>query len=177
MNADHRKSMFETLFRNNYVKLLRYAVYVVGDEELARDAVSDSFVKLWDSCDFEDAKAAESYLFVILRNRCLDILRHISVKNDYVMRMALLLNEKEEIDIDNCDERLHRVNALIERLPMRTRFVMEQCYIHEKTYKEVAQLLDITPSGVKQHIVKGLAFIRKNFTKKDGDNDARPGDH
>ena len=46
MNADHRKSMFETLFRNNYVKLLRYAVYVVGDEELARDAVSDSFVKL-----------------------------------------------------------------------------------------------------------------------------------
>lgn len=177
MNADRRKSMFEALFRGNYVKLLRYAIYVVGDDELARDAVSDAFVKLWETYDFNDGKAAESFLFVTLRNRCLDILRHISVKNDYVMRMALLIDDKEEIDIDDCDERLHRVKTLIDRLPARTRFVMGQCYIHEKTYKEVAQLLDITPSGVKQHIVKGLAFIRKNFNKKDGDNDARPGDH
>ncbi|MCM1094198.1 MAG: sigma-70 family RNA polymerase sigma factor [Lachnospiraceae bacterium] len=177
MNADQRKSMFEVLFRSNYVKLLRYAIYVVGDDELARDAVSDAFVKLWETYDFDDGKAAESFLFVTLRNRCLDILRHISVKNDYVMRMALLIDDKDEIDIDDCDERLHRVKMLIDRLPERTRFVMEQCYIHEKTYKEVARLLDITPSGVKQHIVKGLAFIRKNFNKKDGDNDARPSDH
>lgn len=177
MTADQRKSLFESLFRSNYVKLHRYAVYIVGDDELARDAVSDAFVKLWESYDFKDGKAAESFLFVTLRNRCLDILRHISVKNDYAMHVALLLDEAEEIDPDDIDERLPVVKALIERLPSRTQFVLEQCYIQEKTYKEVAELLDITPSGVKQHIVKGLAFIRKNFIKKDTDENAHSNLH
>lgn len=177
MSASTRKSTFEALFRSNYEKLFRYAMYIIGDEELARDAVSDAFAKVWETFDFEKEKGTESFLFITLRNRCFDILRHITVQNDYAARVSYLLDDIEEIDIDNCDERLHKVMSLIHQLPERTRFVLEQCYIHEKTYKEVAQMLDITPSGVKQHIVKGLAYIRKNFNKKDADATTHSGHH
>lgn len=155
----------------------RYAVYMLGDDELAKDAVSDTFARFWETYVFADEKDAESFLFVSLRNRCLDMLRRLNVKNEYIMRSQLLIEEFEKIDMDNSDERLQRVKSLIELLPQRTKFVLEQCYIHEKTYKEVAELLEITPSGVKQHIVKGLAFIRKNFYKKNEKDDAQSDTH
>lgn len=177
MNADNRKSIFEDLFRSNYEKLFRYAMYIIGNEELARDAVSDAFVKLWETSEFESDKSPESLIFIILRNRCFDMLRHINVKNDYAMRMSLIFDEIEEMSLEDGDERLHRVMELIDQLPPRTRLVMEQCYIQDKTYKEVAQLLNITPSGVKQHIIKGLAYIRKNFNKKSADGGAHSGNH
>lgn len=177
MTADQRKSSFETLFRRFYKKMHRYAVYMLGDDELAKDAVSDTFARFWETYVFADEKDAESFLFVSLRNRCLDMLRRLNVKNEYIMRSQLLIEEFEKIDMDNSDERLQRVKSLIELLPQRTKFVLEQCYIHEKTYKEVAELLEITPSGVKQHIVKGLAFIRKNFYKKNEKDDAQSDTH
>lgn len=148
-------------------------MYMLGDRDIARDAVSDTFMKLWETDDFFDGRDVDSILFVSLRNRCLDMLRHISVRSDYVNRMMMLARDGHESDAGEIDDRISRVKELIDRFPARTRFVFEQCYMEEKSYKEVAELMGITPSGVKQHIVKGLAILRKCFNNNSHDEDAR----
>lgn len=61
---------------------------------------------------------------------------------------------------------LKKISELIHDMPQRTQFVLKQCYYEEKTYKEVAQMLDISTNGVKMHIMKGLETIRKYFGVK-----------
>ena len=56
------------------------------------------------------------------------------------------------------------IDRMMERMPARTRFVMDQCFYEGHTYKEVAALLDISISGVKQHVMKGLRLLRESFS-------------
>ena len=46
-----------------------------------------------------------------------------------------------------------------------TRHILEECYLHEKKYKEVAAELNISISAVRKHIVKALKAIREEFAK------------
>ena len=70
--------------------LTRYAVFITGDLELARDVVQDTFVKL---CGEEPARLnsrLSPWLFTVCRNRALDVIRKES-------RMKLLSQEGIEL--------------------------------------------------------------------------------
>ena len=68
--------------------------------------------------------------------------------------------------IDQADERLAQLSRAMEKLPDKTRFVLQQCYLEEHTYREVAEMLDITTDGVKKHVVKAFSVLREFFNVK-----------
>ena len=65
-------SQFEQLFRDNYERLYYHAYDFVHDTDVAKDMVSDVFVNLWQSRERLDGNRVLSYLYVSVRNRCLD---------------------------------------------------------------------------------------------------------
>ena len=65
-------SQFEQLFRDNYERLYYHAFDFVHDQDVAKDMVSDVFVNLWQARERIDAERVLSYLYVSVRNRCLD---------------------------------------------------------------------------------------------------------
>lgn len=162
MRFSSRQQDYENLFRLTYPKLHVYATYILGDGEEAKDVVSDCFVALWGAyCKTEGADAA-SYLFKMVRNRCFDLLRHRKTVDDY-LGLAQMAGEIDSDSWEEFDERIDRIMHLIEDMPPQMRFAIEQCYLHEKKYAEVAQMMGISTEGVKRHIVRGLARIRAFF--------------
>ena len=45
---------FESLYRENYSRMYFFSLTIVGEEESARDIVSDVFSKVWDNYDLLD---------------------------------------------------------------------------------------------------------------------------
>ena len=100
-------------------------------------------------------------LYSLVRNSCIDYLRHCDVKSRYASNISQTAeNWEESNDDEDHQERISKVMSAINQLPPQTRKVFEACFLHGKKYKEVAEEMDITINTVKTHISRALAFIR-----------------
>ena len=77
-----------------------------------------------------------------------------------------MLQEWNDDERRESEQRIATIMELIARMPALTRTVMEKCYIEKKLYREVAQEVNLTESGVRKHVMKGLDIIRRFFSVK-----------
>jgi RNA polymerase sigma-70 factor (ECF subfamily) len=85
---------FETFFKNDFSSLCSYCQIKFGfDIELAKEAVHCGFVKLWEARQsLSPNLSVKAYLYKIITNICIDILRHNKVKQkheEYVCKTML----------------------------------------------------------------------------------------
>jgi RNA polymerase sigma-70 factor (ECF subfamily) len=69
MKSDAEKRFrFEALAREYGMDLYRYAVWICGNDALAKDLVQETYLRAWKALDsLKDATAAKSWLITILR--------------------------------------------------------------------------------------------------------------
>jgi len=91
-------------------------------------------------------------------------LRHDQAARQYVEYLQDVVEDDEGMTPEEYEERLRIVKQIISELPPRTRFVLEQCYFNNKKYQEVAEILDVTSSAVKKHIMKALSILRERLS-------------
>ena len=157
----YRKS-FEKIFKDNYTRLYIYAIHIINNEEFSRDIVSDVFTKLWEDFEKINQETIKAYLTQCVRNKCLDHLRHLTVSDQYTKEYISKAdefyndyNEKVEQDI--------LIAQMLNSLPPLTKKILEECYLNQKKYKEVAQEMNISPDTVKKHISKALRLLRESY--------------
>lgn len=161
----NKEKSFRELFEQNYSVMYHAAMVIIKDADVAKDIIDDIFADLWDVYDETSDRYTPSYLVRSIRNRCIDYLKHEQVKSTFA-RVCIERYRSGALDEVSDDDRMERVLHLISEMPQRTQFVMEQCYLEDKKYDEVADLLGITKSGVKSHIMKGLDMLRNAFSVK-----------
>lgn len=135
--------------------------------EASKDIASDAFEFIWMNYERIDKATAKSYLYVHVRNRCIDYLRHQNVREQYAELYQKLTETQVEVEYKEYDERMLRIQKSISTLTPHTRHILEECYVKRKKYQEVADELDISVSAVRKHIVKALSVIRSEFAKKE----------
>lgn len=75
---------FSEVYIKYYCKLLRFAGEYVGDKQEAENLVQDAFLGLWKSKDeLERINNMNAYMFRLVRNRCLDYLKHKANEQEY----------------------------------------------------------------------------------------------
>ena len=157
---------FERVYREYYLRLYHIAYDYLLDNELSRDVVGDVFTMAWQKREALEADKAPGYLFISVRNLCCNYLRQRNLHNRYA---EFVTHCYEEVGVEGpsiVEERIAAMLNVVEKLPPTTRFVLEQCYFHQHTYREVADMLGISSDGVKKHIVKAFACLRKYFHVK-----------
>lgn len=154
---------FEQLYKENYARLYYYAFRFITDEEVCKDIVNDVFEKAWQN--FEDLKpeTATAYLYVQTRNRCIDYLRHRQVEEQYADFYRIVTEEDTDAFPDEMEERVQRIEKIIEQLTDPTKTILKECYFDNKKYQEVADKFGISISGVKKHIMKAFRLLREEF--------------
>lgn len=70
---------FVYLFKNYFPRLRGYAVRFIEDEEIVRDIIQECFLKFWEKRDLLSSVSITSLLFAMVRNGCLNYLKHISI--------------------------------------------------------------------------------------------------
>lgn len=153
---------FEIIYKTYYSRLYYYTFQFITDEENSKDIVNDVFEKIWIQRHELKLETLSSYLYTLVRNRCLDYLRHKKVEQQYAA-LYDLISQKEFDDSELCEYRMSRVEKIIEKLGEPTKSIFIQCYFQNKKYAEVAQEYHISSSGVKKHVMKVLRLIRKEF--------------
>lgn len=157
---------FEDLFHEYYSRLYYFAYDFVEDIEASKDIVSEVFTLVWNNKENIEREKVVGYLFVSVRNQSLNYLRHRRPTEDYMDFCQQVADAEDEEDIKLMDERIAEMTDEINKMSPRTQYILEECYFHHKKYKEVAEVLEITPDGVKKHIMKAFSTLRKHFNVK-----------
>ena len=120
------KQLFEIYFK----KLVLFAEYFLMDREEAEDIAQEVFVDLWTNVrELPEISNLKSYLFVQVRNRCLNRLKHLHVE-DFSKQWLLeaqMYAEIPEVEIDQ--ELLKRVYGVIEELPDQSKVIFKRCVL------------------------------------------------
>lgn len=160
------KADFDFLFKEYYPQLYYYAFHLINNMEASKDIVSDAFEFIWANYAKIDKATAKSYLYVYVRNKSIDFLRHQSTHEQYVQIYSELTKSYVETEYQEQDERMMHISKAMEKLTPHTKHILEECYIQRKKYQEVAEELNISVSAVRKHIVKALQVIREECAKK-----------
>lgn len=75
---------FEILFKLYYDKLVIFANSYLRNDNNAQEVVQNTFVKLWQTrLNITESLNINAYLYKMVRNSCLDFLKHEKVKLSY----------------------------------------------------------------------------------------------
>lgn len=159
-----KEQIFEIFFRDNYTRLYYYALHFISDSEVCKDIVSDAFRHLWEKDELLVPETILSYMFIRIRNLCIDYIRHSQVEMSYVKDYLDIVAEMDDESWTETEARIQKIMQIIGSLPEMTKLIMEQNYLNQKKYKEIAEMVGISESGVRKHVMKGLEMIRKEFS-------------
>lgn len=156
---------FDDLFRYNYRPLCLYALHYVADADLAEDIVQESYTALWEKRQ-EGAQVlnCKSYLYTMVRNRCLDHLRKKGIPTESLKPY----DTYGIIDDDDTQERSQieaRLWTAIDSLPEKCREVFILSKRDGLKYEEIAEELGLSVNTVRNHISKALKVLKEGVYK------------
>ena len=143
---------FELFFKENYSRFYFFAYQMIGEREICRDIVSDSL---------ERELNWSKYMYSLVRNKCVDYIRHETAKGRYAdFYLHMFGNEEEEETDDETERQIEIMYHMLSEFTPQTARILELCYFQKKTYNEAAEELHISASAVKKHIVGALKAFR-----------------
>ena len=142
---------FERLLAAYRGRVYRLALGFVREPADAEDLAQEAFVRLWRALPLYDGRAAFStWLYVIARNACLNEVRRRG------LRPTTPLAEDADLvaggwSAPSIDRRLD-CETLVEALPEPQRRVVRLFYLEERSYEQVAAMLDMPINTVRSHL-------------------------
>ena len=153
---------FDILFRQYYEELYFFAMQFLHDSEESKDVVSDAFEDVWFHYATLQRDSVRFYLYRIVRNKCIDILRHQKIRQQYAEKMRLITKGYDDsMDSIEWQEREVHVQRVLDALQPPTKDIFMACYVDHLKYAEVAKMMAISIDTVKKHVKKALRFIRE----------------
>lgn len=162
LNRHDTKGM-EYLFERYYKPLVLWSSSFLHSLPQAEDLVQDFFIRLWERerRTFLQPQTFRSFLYTSVRNLALDrIEKKDPLRN--ASQLHTLDRTWEEYDMLE-DELLNRIKGEIEKLPARSREIIQCVYLEGMPYKETAQKLGISVSTVNTLLVHALKKIRQLY--------------
>lgn len=167
------RASFDQLFRSLYPLLMRFAMRYTRDRAAAKDVTQDCFVKLWQRRDrIDPQKSLKSFLYTMVRNRALNMIRdqsNTTVNHELVGDVSSYDGLQDEIDSGRRSELDDLMQGWISNLPERQKEAFELSRFEGLNHEEIAQVMDLSPKTVNNHIVAALGYLREhyeNYAKK-----------
>lgn len=158
------RAAFRAVFEALHDPLARYALQITGRRDAAQDVVQYAFTSLWDMReDLDPEKSMEALLFRIVRNRAYNAerdRRSREAKHDDLKHGTnpVTPDPGAQMDADRLEEELR---AQIEALPERQRDALELSRFQDLSHEAIAEVMDISPRTVNNHIVAALKKLRR----------------
>jgi len=163
----------ELLFSIYFPRLNDFARNVVKDDVISQDIVQDVFVKVWEKRSEIESINLEAYLFRLVRNRCIDYIKHLKVVNNRMQEIQISSKYEELYRIDFIgnepyvlieQELKQKIEKTIQSLPDRCREVFIMSRMKGLKNKEIAEELNINIKNVERHLSRAMQSFRDNFS-------------
>jgi RNA polymerase sigma-70 factor (ECF subfamily) len=163
------------LFDKYYAAMVAYAGRVLRDSDRGEDVVQEFFIRLWDdaAAGRTNIRSLPAYLHAGVRHGCLACLAEKGAIGGTAGRgrgeegdgrdggRFPVVEVPAEALAGMDDDRVERVMREIERLPSRTRAVVEAVMLEGQKYREVAERFSISVNTVKFLLKEGTRRLRE----------------
>jgi RNA polymerase sigma-70 factor (ECF subfamily) len=157
---------FEMLFRTYYQPLCNYAYTFVQDRDDAEEIVQSTFLSVWEKREnLEIRTAVKPYLYAMVRNACLNVLKHEKIKQQHAA-IELAVAEKSVESVTRtvmASELETRIYEAMEKLPQQCRLIFKLSRFEELKYSEIAEQLDLSVKTVENQMGKALKIMREQL--------------
>ena len=165
---------FEQLFFEYQPRLVRFGVRYL-EEEAVEDIVQNCFLKLWEKRDEVKLDNIQALLFQMVRNECLNELKHRLVTSTESLDNLIELEGSEQLywqdfapDADAVlirDELQQQIDEALTHVSEKSREIFTMSRQQGMKPKEIAEQLDITRQAVEKHINAALDALRTFLPK------------
>lgn len=154
---------FRVFFKHYYPRLLRFALFILKSDVLAEEVVSDVFVKVWKNWKrVLEIDNIDSYMFTSVRNQSLSYLKMRNLEllplNQSVK--SFLINKTHPESELLSKELIIKVEEAVQKLPPKCQMIFRLSRDEGFTYDEVARILNISKSTVKNQMTIALKKIK-----------------
>lgn len=160
------ESAFEMIFRTYYQPLCRYAYSFLDDKEEAEEVVQSAFITVWEKRKSIDIQISlKSYLYRMVRNACLNVIKHEKIKQQHVAHELAVTDASYESVSEkvNATELESKITEAMKALPEQCRIVFQLSRFEELKYQEIADQLQISVKTVENHMGKALKIMREKL--------------
>jgi RNA polymerase sigma-70 factor (ECF subfamily) len=139
-------------------RMLRLAFSILRDRTEAEDAVQDVMVRIWRALpQFRGDSAVSTWVYTITRNRCLTLLKQRPQQEPLSLDEPASREAAENMTTPA--QPTSDVWTLLETLPAQYRQVLTLFYMEERSYEEIARMLDLPLGTVKTHIHRARKML------------------
>ena len=159
------QAAFDTLYRHYVDPIYRKILYLTKSAEIAEELTQDVFLKIWERRALVDpGRSFGAFLHRIAQNLIIDFYRRLA--HDRILRDHLISSVTELYHpIDANTDRQWVLQAL-ESLPAQRKKVMSLVKIEGRSYQEVSNLLGVSTSTIRDHVVKGTKSLKAYLDDK-----------
>ena len=143
-------AVFDSVWLPHQAAFYRLAFYILENEDEARDAVQDLYLKLWDMREQLDSiDNPKAYGLHLLRNRCIDRIRS-RTRHRQTALDEQGLGRREEILL---------LRKAMEKLPEKQKKLLEMRVFQEMEYARISEITGLSQVNVRV----SLTLARKNL--------------
>jgi len=150
----------QVLYGRHHVRVFRFGLRLVRDEQIAEDLISEVFLDVWRQAGkFEGRSAVSTWLLAITRFKALSALRR---RKDVELddEAANAIEDTSEVVVQKKDTG-EALRKCLTALSPEHREIVDLVYYHEKSVEEVAEIVGIPENTVKTR----LFYARKKLAE------------
>ena len=163
---------FEKLVIHFEKRVLNLSAYLLNNKFEAEDATQEVFISVFQSLpQFKGDSKLSTWIYRIAVNKCREQIRHKTRKKrfgiliDLYERTNLNLISKDKTPEEKLfqDERTNTLMAAIESLPETQRIAYTMHNLEDFSYKEIAELLEVSISSVESLIFRAKKKLKSKL--------------
>jgi RNA polymerase sigma-70 factor (ECF subfamily) len=156
---------FSSLFRRHYEPLCYFAERYLHDIQAAEGIVQEVFVRLWESRETLGIQSSlRSYLYASVRNACLNYVKRLSfttsLEHEEERPDDATIRPDAQLESNELAEALEKA---MESLAPKCRQIFLMAKYDGLSYKEIAEVLNISVNTVKTQLQRALKSLSKSL--------------
>ncbi len=161
--ANGDREALRLLYARHHVRVYRFILRFVPNSATAEDLTNDVFIDVWRQADrFEGRSQATTWILGMARFKALSDLRKVreTVDSDDALGEVEDEGDTPEVTAQKTDKAL-ALRTCIAKLSVEHREIIDLVYYHDKSIREVAEIV-----GIPENTVKTRMFhARKNLSQ------------
>ena len=165
MNYFNNHSEFETVFKQYYEGLCRYASMWLKDADESEEIVQLVFVQLWEKREkIQISTSLKSYLYKSVYHSALNTIKHQKIKEEYLHMKQSQIQGNEIKSNQSLKELETRIEKALNTLPEQCKLIFSMSRFEDLKYREIADILNISIKTVENQMGKALKLMRHNLS-------------
>ena len=162
ISMDSKEQGFESMVHAYSKDLYRFGYWLSHDSAIAEDLVQETFLRAWRAIDsLQDAKAAKSWLFTILRRENARRFEKKSAQAELTTLDDELVDILASVDDDFANIDTLAIREALRKLPANYAEPLVLQVIGGYSCDEIAEIIEAKPGAVMTRVFRARQKLRK----------------